>query len=108
MIRTRADFGSELEMPMALHRLNENGRQWLEALAADPVRCLPDHDQRLADRLVIEAPLRPWRRAPCRLSTAEHAHGVLAMETGHRDELVQDAPKPDSRPESIRCLLTAA
>src|SRR6478735_650441 len=78
MIRTRADFGSELEMPMALHRLNENGRQWLEALAADPVRCLPDHDQRLADRLFIEAPLRPCRRAPCRLSTAEHAHGVLA------------------------------
>src|SRR3954471_8060003 len=26
--------------------------------------CLPEHDQRLADRLIVEAPLRPWRRAP--------------------------------------------
>src|SRR3954454_850477 len=26
------------------------------------------------------------------LATTEHAHGMLAMEPGHRDELVQDAP----------------
>src|SRR4051812_1639027 len=90
--KARADLGSELEMPVALHRLHENGRQRFQALAADPVRRLPDHNQRLADSLVIKASLRPWRRAPCRLSTTEHAHGVLAMEPGHRDELVQDAP----------------
>src|SRR3954468_21312930 len=70
----------------------ENRRQRLQALAADPVRCLPEHDQRFADRLIVEAPLRPWCRAPVRRSTTEHAHGVLAMEPGHRDELVQDAP----------------
>src|SRR4051794_4070241 len=83
--QTRADLGSELEMSVPLHRLNENGRQRFQALAADPVRCLPEHDQRFADRLIVEAPLRPWRRAALRLSTAEHAHGVLAMEPGHRD-----------------------
>src|SRR3954454_18563358 len=76
----------------ALHRLHENRRQRLQALAADPVRCLPEHDQRLVDRLVIKAPLRPWCRAPVGLPAAEHAHGVLAMRTGYRDELVQDAP----------------
>src|SRR3954468_15370543 len=90
--QARADLGSELEMPVALHRLHENGRQRFQALAADPVRRLPEHDQRLADRLIVEAPLRPWGRAPVGLSTPEHAHGVLAMEPGHRDELVQDAP----------------
>src|SRR3954463_11773503 len=90
--KARADLGSELEMPVPLHRLHENGRQRLQALAADPVRRLPEHDQRFADRLIVEAPLRPWCRAPVRRSTAEHAHGVLAMEPGHRDELVQDAP----------------
>src|SRR3954470_8522862 len=90
--QARADLGSELERPVALHRLHENGRQRFQALAADPVRRLPEHDQRFADRLIVEAPLRPWRRAALRLSTAEHAHGVLAMETSYRDELVQDAP----------------
>src|SRR4051794_39108469 len=90
--QTRADLGSEPEMSVPLHRLNENGRQRFQPLAADPVRCLPEHDQRFADRLVIKAPLRPWGRAPVGLPTAEHAHGVLAMETSYRDELVQDAP----------------
>src|SRR5215218_9158718 len=57
--QARADLGSELEMPVALHRLHENGRQHFQALAADPVRRLPEHDQRFADRLIVEAPLRP-------------------------------------------------
>src|SRR3954463_16427667 len=32
------------------------------------------------------------KKVPVGLPAAEHAHGVLAMRTGYRDELVQDAP----------------
>jgi len=90
--KPRADLGRKLEMPMALHGLDENRRQRFQALAADPVRCLPEHDQRLANRLVIDAPLRPRRRAQRRPRTTKHTHGVFAMKAGDRDELVQNAP----------------
>ena len=40
-------------MPVPLHRVHENGRQRFQALAADPVRCLPEHDQHLAERLTV-------------------------------------------------------
>src|SRR5262249_45735552 len=35
----------------------------------------------------------PWS-APCGLFAAQHPHGVLAMKTGHCDELIQNAGFP--------------
>src|SRR3954471_9739794 len=50
--------------PLPVLTLSAKPRPKLTVPAADPVRCLPDHDQHLADSLVIKAPLRPRRRAP--------------------------------------------
>src|SRR5215469_1490122 len=80
-------------MFVSLHRLNEEGHQRFETLAADPVRRLPDHNQRIADRLIIKSARGPWS-APCGLFAAQHPHGVLAMKTGHCDELIQNAGFP--------------
>ena len=77
-------------MFVSLHRLNEEGHQRFETLAADPVRRLPDHNQRIADCLIIKSARGPWS-APCGLFAAQHPHGVLAMKTGHSHELIQDA-----------------
>src|SRR5215470_6845757 len=51
---------SELQMFVSLHRLNEEGHQRFETLAADPVRRLPDHNQRIADCLIIKSARGPW------------------------------------------------
>src|SRR5262250_2709585 len=80
-------------MFVSLHRLNEEGHQRFETLAADPVRRLPDHNQRIADCLIIKSARGPWS-APCGLFAAQHPHGVLAMKTGHCDELIQNAGFP--------------
>ena len=80
-------------MFVSLHRLNEEGHQRFETLAANPVRRLPDHNQRIADCLIIKSARGPWS-APCGLFAAQHPHGVLAMKTGHCDELIQNAGFP--------------
>jgi hypothetical protein len=77
-------------MLVSLHRLNEAGYQWLEALAADPVRRLPDHNQRVADRVIIKSAGGSWS-APWASFGPQHPHGVLAMKTRYGNELVQDA-----------------
>ena len=38
---------------MPLHCLNQDGHQRPQPLAADPVRRVPDHDQRLDDRVIV-------------------------------------------------------
>jgi hypothetical protein len=53
-----------MEMAVALHRFDQQGRERLQPLATDPIRRLPEHDQRLADGLVIDAPFRTRSRAP--------------------------------------------
>src|SRR5262245_44030077 len=80
-------------MFVSLHRLKEEGHQRFETLAADPVRRLPHHNQRIADCLIIKSARGPWS-APCGLFAAQHPHGVLAMKTGHCDELIQNAGFP--------------
>jgi hypothetical protein len=67
--------------------LNKDGYQTFETLAADPVRRLPDHNQRIADCVIIKSAHGPWS-APCGLFAAQHPHGVLAMKTGVRHELL--------------------
>src|SRR5262250_1257657 len=87
-------------MFVSLHRLNEEGHQRFETLAADPVRRLPDHNQRIADCLIIKSARGPWS-APCGLFAAQHPHGVLAMKTGHCDELIQNAGFPATLATSV-------
>jgi hypothetical protein len=77
-------------MFVSFHGINEERHQRLQAFAADSIRRLPDHNQRLTDRIVIKS-ARWSRRAPLDLLAAEYPHGVLAVKAGHRCELIQDA-----------------
>src|SRR5215472_5442353 len=77
-------------MFVSLHGLNEERQQGLEAFAANPVRRLPDHNQRIADRIIIKS-ARGSLSAPGGLFATQHPHGMLAMKTGHCLELIQDA-----------------
>src|SRR6516162_273757 len=76
------------------------GHQRFETLAADPVRRLPDHNQRIADCLIIKSARGPGS-APCGLFAAQRPHGVLAMKTGHCDELIQNAAFPPTLAISV-------
>ncbi len=46
------DLWRELPVAMPLHGLNQNRQQRSQPLAADPVRCLPDHNHGLSDRVI--------------------------------------------------------
>src|SRR5215468_6234986 len=87
-------------MFVSLHRLNEEGHQRFETLATDPVRRLPDHNQRIADCLIIKSARGPWS-APSGLFAAQHPHRVLAMKAGHCDELIQNAAFPPTLAISV-------
>ncbi len=75
---------------VAFQRGQENRQQGLESLPADPVGRLPEHDERLAHRLVVDptASSRRWSAPDSAL--VEQADGVLAVIARHRDELIQD------------------
>ena len=83
-------LGCQSQMAMALHRLDQRRDDRLQALAANPVRCLPQHDQRLALGRSVNAPRRPWRRPLGRWPSAQHAHRVLAVIARRGRELVDD------------------
>ena len=54
--------GASCKVAVSLHRLDQHRQQRPQPLAADPVGRLPDHDQRLAHRFVVDAALRPRPR----------------------------------------------
>ena len=68
------------------------GQRRLQPLAADPVCGFPDHDHRLADRLVVDASALFCRRLLLSVVAGlpQQPDAVLAMVAGHRDELVED------------------
>ena len=53
----------ELEMTVALHRINQNRDKRPEPLAADAIARLPQHRQCLTYRLIVKSPA--WTRALC-------------------------------------------
>ena len=65
-------------MFVSLHGLNEERQQGLEAFAADPVRRFPDHNQRIADRVIIKS-ARWSLGVPRGLFTTQHPHCMLAI-----------------------------
>ena len=68
------------------------GQRCPPPFAADPVSSFPDHDQRLADRLIVDAPALFYRRLLLSVVAGlpQQPDAMLAMVAGHRDELVQD------------------
>ena len=68
------------------------GQCRLQPLAADPISSFPDHDHRLADRLIVDASALFYRRLLLSVVAGlpQQPDAVLAMVAGHRDELVQN------------------
>ena len=81
----------ELQVSVALHRLDQRWCNRLQPLPADPIRGLPQHHQGLAYRFAIHTPARPGlvrRRLP--IWTAQLPHGMFAMTLRHRHEFVEN------------------
>ena len=88
--QTRANLRRELKMAVPFHRIDQDRHQRPQPLAAHTVRRFPDHDQRLAHRVIIQAP--PGSRAgpSAGLPGAEQTHRVLAMQATHRREFIEN------------------
>ena len=82
----------QIQVTMALHGLHQVGQRRLQPLAAGPVSGFPDHDHRLADRLVVDASALFCRRLLLSVVAGlpQQPDAMLAMVAGHRDELVQN------------------
>ena len=80
----------QIQVAMALHGLHQVGQCRLQPLAADPVSSFPDHDHRLADRLIVDAPALFYRRLPLSVVAGlpQQSDAMLAMVAGHRRMLV--------------------
>lgn len=63
--KPRPDFGRKLKIPVTLHCLDQDRHQRFQPLPADPIRGLPQHDQRFTNRIVIKPSLRPRPRSAC-------------------------------------------
>ena len=83
--------GIETEMPMPLHRVHEVGQCRLEPFTADAVRSLPDHDDRFAYSLVVDAPTHDLL-ALIVAGLTQQPDAVLAMVAGYRSEFVENLP----------------
>lgn len=77
-------------MPVALHRWQQSRDHRLQPLAADPVGRLPEHDQRLAHRCVVDPPFQSRGWGLSRWTDPKQAQCVLAVMARHGRELVQD------------------
>ncbi len=83
-------------MPVPLHCVNEDRDQRLQSLATNPVGGLPQNDQSLPHRLIVEP--RPWpgfgpgagRAAP------QHSDRMFAVIARHGHEFVQDSALLDA------------
>ena len=74
---------------MSFQRLYHAGQCSLQSFAAYPVGCLPHHDQRLSDRLIVDPPA-PGGTMACRLSTLPHEpDGVLSVTAREGNELIE-------------------
>jgi hypothetical protein len=82
----------ELQMTVLLQRRDERREKRPETLATDPVRCFPQGQQCLPDRVVVYAvPGRPRRGCvDVGARDVQHTNGVLPRPPRHGDEFVED------------------
>ena len=81
--------GIETEMPVPLHGVHEVGQRRLEPFTADAVGSLPDHDDRFAYSLVVDAPSHDLL-ALIVAGLTQQPDAVLAMVAGYRGEFVEN------------------
>ena len=95
------------------------GQRRLQSLPADPVGGFPDHDHRLSDGVIVDAPASHGMRcAFIVVKSPKQPDAMLAMVAGHRDELVEDpalvlpgghtVTVPDRRQRFLFCHLADA
>src|ERR1019366_6941350 len=77
-------------MAMPLHRLDKNRHKRLEPFAADPIGRLPNQDQRLTHRFVINPASWARSRSLAWIALPQQALRVLAVHLCYRNELVED------------------
>ena len=78
-------------MPVPLHGVHEVGQRRLEPFTADAVRSLPNHNERFAYGLVVDAPPNGQLLFPADRLT-QQPDAVLAMVAGYRGEFVENPP----------------
>jgi hypothetical protein len=90
------DQGIELQMAVTLHGLYKDRDQHLEPLAADPVAGFPQHDERLANSLVVDT-VALGSRLLALGPPGQKPDDVLAVVAGQGYYLVEDAALLTSR-----------
>ena len=84
-------FEVQTQMSVSLHRLHQMGQRRLQPLPADAVRSFPDHDHRVSDRLVVDAPTLDPRHLVLRVpGLSQQPDAVFPVVTGDCDELVEN------------------
>ena len=80
----------QIQVAMALHGLHQMGQRRLQPFAADLVSGFPNHDQRLAHRIVVAASALFCRRLLLSVVAGlpQQPDAMLAMAAGHRPMLV--------------------
>ena len=86
-----ADLRTESQVPVPFHRLDQYRHQRLQAFAADSVRCLPQNDYRLTDRLAVDPPTGLPLRAARGGVAPQQPHRVLSVKAGDHNEFVENA-----------------
>ena len=81
-------------MPVPFHRLDQYRHQRLQAFATDAVRCLPRHDYRLANRLVVDPPTGLRLRAARGGVAPRQPHRVRSVKPGDCNEFIENARLP--------------
>ena len=89
--RRGADLRTESQAPVPFHRLDQYRPQRLQAFATDAVRCLPQNDDRLTDRLVVDPPTGLRLRAARASGAPQPPHRGLSVKAGNRNEFVENA-----------------
>ena len=78
--QTQAHRLVQRKMAMPLHRRDQQWEEWLQPLSADPITRFPEHDQRLAHRVVVNAAFRPDAQPRTSRAIAHHrANAMITM-----------------------------
>ena len=88
--RTLSRMPASSWMPVAFEGREKHWHQCLKPLAADAIGGLPQNDENLAHRLVVEAQSRGSHRHGRRRVVVQDPDRVFAVVSGDRNELVQD------------------
>ena len=79
-------WGVLIHVAVALHRVHQVGQRHLQSFAADPVSSFPDHNNRLANRFVVDASAPFYRRLlpPIVAELPQQPDSMLAVVASHR------------------------